>query len=162
MEDQLMFNINAMDINHPVARVYDAERRVRCEITLGNSVHLWHMDLLLSAYRLYWTGVGIRDASLNAVDGITYIYPEDGRDRSEDMKSLAKAIIDRVCQNKNPDRPRLLEKMDKNRFVLLTRNPANNTEIFTSGGYDSPYFFTRRHGDSLGRFDTFEKAFAAK
>lgn len=161
MEEQLMFNISAMDINHPIARVYDNFRRVRCEIDLGNSVHLWHMDLLLSAYRLYWTGVGIRDKGLNEADGITYIYPEDGRDMQEDMKNLAKAIIDRVCQNNNPDRPRLLEKMDKNRFVLLTHNRKNNTEIFTSGGYDNPYFFTRRKGDSLGRFDSFEKAYAA-
>lgn len=159
MENELLFNINALNPRKPVARVFDSERRVRCEIELGQAVHLWSLDLVMAAHRLYWTGMGLRDSHLNPTDGLTYHYPEDGRDKAEDMKALAKEMLNRVCRNNDPDRPRMLQKMEEQRFVLLTRK-ADGTEVYVSGSYAKPYFFTRFKGDNTGRYATFEDAVA--
>lgn len=157
MEKDLLFNINALNPRQPVARVFDSERRVRCEILLGQAVHLWHLDLVTAAHRLYWTGEGLRERHLNPVDGLTYHYPEDGRDEAQDMKDLALAMLNRVCRIEDPTRPRMLQKMEEQRFVLLTRKP-DGTEVYVSGSYTKPHFFTRLNGDNTGRFKSYEDA----
>lgn len=161
MENDLLFNINALNPHKPVARVFDSERRIRCEIELGQAVHLWHLDLVTAAHRLYWTGAQLRDSYLNPADGLSYYYPEDGRDANADMCFLAKEILRRVCRNNDPDRPRMLQKLEEQRFVLLTRK-LDGTEVYVSGSYTNPHFFTRLDGNNNGRFKTFEEAIAGK
>lgn len=160
MKEELMFNINAMDINNPLAKVFDAERRSRCAIKLGTSVHLWHLDIVVGAYRLYWTAKGYRDPSFNVADGVTYYAVEDGRDEVQEMLRVSKEIIERVCRSNDTDRPNLLKKLEENRYVLLKRNNANGNEIITSGGFERPKFFIRHNGDIKDRYRTFEDAVA--
>lgn len=160
MKEELMFNINAMDINNPLAKVFDAERRTRCGIKLGTSLHLWHLDIVVGAYRLYWTAKGYRDPSFNEIDGVVYYAVEDGRDEVQEMLHVSKEIIKRVCRTNDADRPNLLKKLEENRYVLLRRNDATGNEIITSGGFDKPKFFIRHNGDIKDRYRTFEEAVA--
>lgn len=162
MEEELMFNIDAINPHQPKAVVYSSDNKERCVIQLGRSIHLWHIDLVLAAYRLYWTGEGKRDASLNEEDGITYIAPPGVKDTSKDMTTLAKRIINAVCRNGRYDQPNLLRKINDGRYILLKRDFKKDVEIYVSGGYENPYFFVRRidSADVIQNFNRFEDAMA--
>lgn len=162
MEEELMFNIDAINPHKPKAIVYNSDNKERCVINLGTAIHRWHIDLVLAAYRLYWTGEGKRDASLNAEDGITYIQPAGITNSSKDMMDLAKRIIHAVCRNGQYDQPNMLRKINEGRYTLLKRDRKRDVEIYVSGGYEKPYYFIRRIGsnDVLDNFSNFDDALA--
>lgn len=164
MEEDLMFNIEALDPRTPTAVVYGADNKPRCKIKLGQSIHLWHIDMVLAAYRLYWTADGKRDPNLNDRDGIEYVATTvNMTDVRKDMMNVSKRIIDAVCRNGRYDQPNLLRKINVGRYTLLRRELRKDIELYVSGGYEKPYYFTRRIGstDVLEHYDNYDKALTA-
>lgn len=160
MEEELMFNINALNLNAPKAIVYGADMSERCIITLSQSIHLWHIDLVLAAYRIYWTGMGKRDPELNKEDGIKFIPIPGTNNSKQDMVRISQRIIDAVCRNGRYDQPNLLRKLNDGRYTLLKRFYDRDMEVYVSGGYTNPYFFIRRIGnnDVVKSFDSYTDA----
>lgn len=154
------FKINALDINNPKAIVYDGDDRERLIIELSQNIHLWHIEMVLAAYRIYWTAEGLRDTALNDRTSVFIEIPDE--DNEADMIFLSKALIDSVCKNGTNDQPNLLRKVNEGRYTLLRR--IDGLEYYVSGGYNYPYYFVRKVRDSevLQRFADFDDALKFK
>lgn len=160
METQIKVEIGSPVQGQYVATIFDQNDSPRMTIRLGDAVHLWHIDLVLGAYRLYWEAMGVRSEHLNVADGITFNPNVRAESQNVAKAEIAKALIDLVCRTNDPNQPNILRKLNENRYVYICSTNDRNADVYIAGGISSPYFFVRKRGtgEVIGRFDNVKSA----
>lgn len=164
MQNQIRVEIAQQSEDTYVATIFDKTDAPRLTIRLGEAVHLWHIDLVLGAYRLYWEAEGIRGVHLNKAEGVLYNDNIRYEDQANCKKEVAKGIIDLVCRTNDPKQPNILKKLNENRYVYICSTEDRNSDVYIAGGLEKPYFFVRRRGtgEVIGRFGDLKAAKKAK